>query len=185
MQAKSSIAVYSVFLQTISTLTIGDAMSVQVGDHYIDFTLVDSLKEKHTLSSYVGKGAIVLAFFPGAFTGACDREVCALRDSMTRYNDLGAKVFGISVDGPFALKEFSQKYQLNFALLADFTRATIQAYGVEFSNLGGVEGYKCANRAVFIIDNEGTVRYAWTASPNPGVEPNYEELVATVQSLNS
>ncbi len=160
-------------------------MSVQVGDSYIDFSLVDSAKEVHTLSSYVGKGVVVLAFFPGAFTGACDREVCSLRDSMARYNELGAKVFGISIDGPFALKEFSSRYQLNFTLLSDFQHKATDAYGVEFKGLGGIEGYNVANRSVFIIDNAGIVRYTWSASPNPGVEPNYDELVATVQSLNS
>ena len=57
-------------------------MSVNVGDQYLDFTLYDSAKQKHTLSSYIGTKTLVLAFYPGAFTGPCDKEVCALRDSM-------------------------------------------------------------------------------------------------------
>ncbi len=157
-------------------------MSVTVGDRYIDFTLFDSEKKQHTLSSYIGKGAVVLAFYPGAFTGVCDKEVCSLRDGMARYNELGATVLGISVDGPFALREFATKYQLNFTVLADFERTVTSAYGVTWPSLGGVEGYNVANRSAFIIDNEGVVRYAWVA-PSPGVEPNYEELIATVQSL--
>ncbi len=160
-------------------------MSLSVGDRYIDFTLPNSDKQLVQLSSVVGSEIIVLAFFPGAFTGACDREVCALRDGMGRFGELGAAVYGISVDSPFVLKEFSNKYSLNFTLLSDFTRNVINQYGVLFHNLGGVQGYDVANRVVFIIDKEGVIRYTWAASPSPGVEPNYDELIAQVAALKA
>ncbi|MFN5865949.1 MAG: redoxin domain-containing protein [Candidatus Kapaibacterium sp.] len=160
-------------------------MSLSVGDQFVDVTLYDSNREKKSLSSFLESGPLVIAFFPGAFTGVCDKEVCSLRDSMTRYSEIGANVVGISIDGPFALKEFAAKYQLNFTLLSDFQHTAVHAYGVPFSNLGGVEGYNVANRAVFIVDTTGVIRYAWSASPNPGVEPNYEELVSTVAALKS
>ncbi len=160
-------------------------MSLSVGDRYIDFTLVDSQKESHTLSNIVGKGPVVLAFYPGAFTGVCDKEVCSLRDGMARYNELGATVLGISVDGPFALKEFAAKYQLNFPILSDFTRAVTRSYDLIFNNLGGVQGYDVANRAVYVLDNDGVVRYAWVASPSPGVEPNYDEVITAVSALKA
>ena len=160
-------------------------MSLSVGDRFVDVTLYDSNREQKSISSFLQSGPIVLAFYPGAFTGVCDKEVCSLRDSMTRYSEIGATVIGISVDGPFALKEFAAKYQLNFPLLSDFQRVATEAYGVAFKNLGGVEGYVVANRSVFVIDADGVIRYTWAASPNPGVEPNYDELVSTVASLKS
>lgn len=157
-------------------------MAIEVGAAAPDFVLYDSAKQKRSLGEFRGKN-VVLAFFPGAFTGACDKEVCALRDSMTRFNDLNAQVVGISVDGPFALKEFSAKYDLNFPLLADFDRHVTNTYGILFKGLGGVEGYDVANRAVFILDKDGIVRYSWEASPSPGIEPNYEEVIAAVAAL--
>lgn len=160
-------------------------MSLSVGDRFVDVTLYDSNREKKSLSSFLASGPLVIAFFPGAFTGVCDKEACSLRDSMARYSEIGASVVGISIDGPFALKEFASKYQLNYTLLSDFQHTAVNAYGVPFSNLGGVEGYIVANRAVFIVDTDGVIRYAWTASPNPGVEPNYDELVSAVAALKS
>jgi peroxiredoxin len=183
---RNDVRVRGVFLHSYFIINIQEhPMSLSVGDRFVDVTLYDSNREQKSLSSFVQAGPVVLAFYPGAFSGVCDKEVCALRDSMTRYSDIGATVVGISVDGPFVLKEFAAKHQLNFTLLSDFERAATDAYGVSFMNLGGVQGYKVANRAVFIIDADGVIRYTWTASPNPGVEPNYDELVATVASLKS
>ncbi|MFM8178774.1 MAG: redoxin domain-containing protein [Candidatus Kapaibacterium sp.] len=160
-------------------------MSLSVGDRFVDVTLYDSNREQKSLSSFVQAGPVVLAFYPGAFTGVCDKEACALRDSMARYNEIGGTVVGSSVDSPFVLKEFSAKHQLNFAMLSDFNREATGAYGVSFANLGGVQGYMVANRAVFIIDAAGVIRYTWSASPNPGVEPDYDELVSVAASLKS
>ena len=68
--------------------------------------------------------------------------------------------------------------------LSDFDRKVVNEYGVTFQNLGGVEGYVSANRAVLILDKEGVVRYRWVASPNPGVEPDYDELKSVVSGLS-
>lgn len=157
-------------------------MALEVGVKAPDFTLYDASKTKRSLHEFAGK-TVVLAFYPGAFTGVCDKEVCSLRDSMTRYNELNAEVLGISIDGFPALKEFTAKYNLNFTLLSDFNREVTNAYDVLFTGLGGVEGYTVANRAVYIVDKDGVIRYAWTAQPNPGVEPNYDEVIAAVESL--
>ena len=75
-----------------------------------------------------------------------------------------------------------KKYNLDFDLLSDLDRSTINAYGVLFSGLGGIDGYTCANRAVFII-KDGVIKYAWQAEPNPGVEPNYKEINNFIENL--
>ena len=160
-------------------------MALQAGDSFVDVTLYDSGREKKSLSSLLSSGPLVITFFPGAFTGVCDKEACTLRDGMGEYQKLGATVVGISVDSAFVLKEFAAKHQLNYTILSDFQREATNAYGVSFANLGGVDGYIVANRAVFIVDTDGIIRYSWTASPNPGVEPDYNELVNVVASLKS
>ena len=133
-------------------------------------------------SSFKGK-TVVLAFYPGAFTGVCDTEMCSLRDSMNSFNDLNATVLGISVDSPWANAEFAKKYEINFNLLSDYNRDVSKAYDMIFNGLGGLEGYECSNRGVLIIDGEGLIQYRWVAE-NPGIEPNYSEIIEKVKSLS-
>lgn len=157
-------------------------MTCSVGDRAPEFTLYDADRNKRSLSEFRGR-PVVLAFFPGAFTGVCDTEMCTLRDSMSRLIQANAAVIGISVDPPFVLKEFATKYSLPFVLLSDFDRNISRLYGVLFENLGGIEGYHTSNRAVFILDGEGIIRYVWIASPTPAVEPPYDEVIAHTQML--
>ena len=147
-----------------------------------DFILKNTEKNDIALSSYKGK-TVVLAFYPGAFTGVCDTEMCSLRDSMNSFNDLNATVLGISVDSPWANAEFAKKYEINFNLLSDYNRDVSKAYDMIFNGLGGLEGYECSNRGVLIIDGEGLVQYRWVAE-NPGIEPNYPEIIEKVKSLS-
>ena len=147
-----------------------------------DFNLKNTEKNDIALSSYKGK-TVVLAFYPGAFTGVCDTEMCTLRDSMNSFNDLNATVLGISVDSPWANAEFAKKYEIKFDLLSDYNRNVSKAYDMIFNGLGGLEGYECSNRGVIIIDGQGLIQYRWVAE-NPGVEPNYSEIIEKVKSLS-
>jgi peroxiredoxin len=156
-------------------------MAVQVGTPAPSFTLVDTDKKPRSLDEFKGK-KLVIAFFPGAFTGVCTKEMCALRDSMSKFNELDAQVVGISVDSPFANRGFSERYELKFPLLSDYTRTAVRAYGVELQNFSGLEGYTVAQRSVFVLDQHGIIRYAWVAE-NPGIEPNYDEITKAVSSI--
>ena len=77
---------------------------------------------------------------------------------------------------------FAKQYGLDFDLLSDFDRVVIEKYGVKFEGLGGIDNYTCANRAVFVV-KDGVVRYRWDASPNPGVEPDYDAIKSTLEAL--
>ena len=154
---------------------------VNIGDTAPAFTLRATDKREVSLSEYAGK-TVILAFYPGAFTGVCDKEMCAFQDNMATLNDAEAVVLGISVDSPWANAEFARKYNLEFELLSDLDRQAVKAYDAFFIGLGGLDGYVSANRAVVIIDKEGTVQYRWVAE-NPGVEPDYAEVVSTAASL--
>ena len=72
-------------------------------------------------------------------------------------------------------------FYLEFDLLSDINREVSEDYDVVFSGLGGIEGYTCSNRAVFIV-KDGTIKYRWIA-PNPGVEPDYKEIKSKIESL--
>ena len=154
---------------------------LNVNDKAPDFTLKNTNKEDVSLSDFSDK-TVVLAFYPGAYTGVCDNEMCTLQDNLKSFNDLNATVLGISVDSPWANGAFSKQYNLEFNLLSDSDREVIKSYDVLFTGLGGIEGYTCANRAVYII-KDGTIKYAWQAEPNPGVEPDYDELKSNLESI--
>ena len=79
---------------------------VKVGDTAPDFTLKNTSKEAVTLSEHHGK-TVILAFYPGAFTGVCDKEMCSFQENLAKLNDCNATVFGISVDSPWANGEFA------------------------------------------------------------------------------
>ena len=156
-------------------------MAVQVGDKAPDFTLVDGDKKPRSLSEFLGKKS-VLAFFPGAFTGVCTKEMCTFRDSMSHFNELNAQVVGISVDAPFSNKAFAAQNNLQFPVLSDYSRSAVKAYGIALDDFAGLAGYTAAKRSVFVLDKGGVVRYAWV-SDTPGVEPNYEEISKALVSI--
>jgi peroxiredoxin len=129
----------------------------------------------------VGKKT-VLAFFPGAFTEVCTREMCAFRDSTKSLMDFGAQVVGISVNDPFTNKVFAETNGLQFMILSDYTRETIRKYGVLHENFAGLKGYSVAKRSVFILDQASKVRYKWI-SEDPSKEPDYREIIRQLGEL--
>ena len=147
---------------------------VEVGSKAPDFTLINHEMEKITLSEYRGK-KVVLAFYPGAFTSVCKKEMCTIRDDIAKLEEIGAQVLGISVNDPFSNKAFHEDNVLNFPLLCDYNRNVVKKYNVYHENFAGLEGYVAAKRSVFILDSEGIVKYKWV-SENPGVEPDYDEI---------
>ena len=153
----------------------------KLNDAAPSFTLKNTKKEDVSLSDYKDK-TVVLAFYPGAYTGVCDTEMCTLQDNMKFFNDLDVVVLGISVDSPWANGGFAKQYSLDFDLLSDFNRIVVEQYDVKFEGLGGIENYICANRAVFVV-KDGVVRYRWDASPNPGVLPDYDAIKSTLETL--
>ncbi|WP_435360346.1 redoxin domain-containing protein [Haloarchaeobius sp. DFWS5] len=149
---------------------------VDVGDDAPDFTvpLANGDVESFTLSENLGEAPIVLAFFPGAFTGGCTTEMCTFQDQLAEFENVGATVYGISVDSPFALNEFRDKNGLEFGLLSDFEKEVIDDYGVrmDFADLGV---YGVSKRAVFVVDGDGKVAWSWV-SDDPSVMPDYDDV---------
>ena len=154
-------------------------MALKVGSKAPEFTLFDTNKKSRQLSEFHGK-KVVLAFYPGAFTGACTKELCAFRDAMSNFNNLNAQVVGISVDSPFANNAFATQNNLQFPLLSDFTREVCKQYCGVYEDFGGIKGYNASKRAVFIVDANNTVTYAWI-SENPGVEPDYNAVIMALK----
>ena len=127
---------------------------IKVGDKAPDFTLPDVDKKPRSLSEFHGK-KVVLAYFVGAFTSTCTKEVCEFRDSMSRLVDLNAQVVGVSVTDPFSNKAFSEKNRLPFPVLSDYNRIVIKQWGLELFDFAGLKGYTVAKRSIFILDETG------------------------------
>jgi peroxiredoxin len=117
---------------------------------------------------------VVLAFFPGAFTSVCTHEMNEFQERLAAFEDVGASLYGVSIDTPFSQNEFREKLGLSFDLVSDTNREIIDLYDVsmDFESLGV---HDVAKRAVFVIDGDGTVTYSWV-SDDPGVEPDYDEV---------
>lgn len=145
----------------------GAAPMVAVGDVAPDFTLRDQNNEEVVLSSFRGKQAVLIIFYPLAFTGICTGELCRVRDELPTFQNDDVQVLTISVDSAYAHKIFSEREGFDFPLLSDFWPhgGVAQAYGV-FSDKTGF-----ANRGTFLVDSGGTVRFAELNGPGEGRDP--------------
>lgn len=126
------------------------------------FRLQDQSGHWHSLADYRGDW-VVLYFYPKDDTPGCTTEACSFRDEIYRYKALGAKVIGVSLDDVDSHREFADKYELPFPLLADVDKTTAQAYGV-LRSLGPLD---YANRETFIINPQGRI-----ARHYPDVDPD-------------
>ncbi|WP_018683040.1 peroxiredoxin [Actinokineospora enzanensis] len=136
-------------------------MAVEVGSKAPDFTLNDYNKQPVTLSGFQGEKNVLLVFYPFAFSGICQGELCQVRDELATYSDGNVQVVGVSVDTPFSLKAWADQQGYQFPLLSDFWPhgEVAKTYGV-FNEAAGL-----ANRGTFLIDTTGTVRYAEINQP--------------------
>lgn len=154
---------------------------INISDKAPNFTQYDMDRKPRSLAEFRGMN-VVLAFYPGAFTSVCRKEMCTLRDSIAGLEGLDAQVLGVSVNDPFSNKAFHEMNMLNFPLLCDYNREAVDLYGVAMPDFAGLRGYTAAKRSVFIVDKEGVLRYRWV-SDDPGVEPDYEEIKRELEKL--
>lgn len=130
-------------------------MPAEVGQPAPDFTLDAHDGSQVTLSGFKGKKNVVLFFFPKAFTGTCERQVTGHGQDLAKFRELGAEVLGISTDQSPSQAAFAKQCgNVNFPLLSDHRHRVVNLYGV-----ARPEGSLSNERAAFVIDREGVVRY--------------------------
>jgi peroxiredoxin len=156
-------------------------MAVEIGKKAPEICLPDTDRKIRMLSEFKRK-KVILAFFPGAFTSVCTKEMCSFRDSMNKLNSLDAQVVAVSVDSPFSNKAFAEKNDLKFPILSDYKKAFIKVYDIQLKDFGGIRGLTVAKRSVFILDRDQIVRYKWV-SDDPGVEPNYDGIIEALSKI--
>ncbi|HEX2905023.1 MAG TPA: peroxiredoxin [Jatrophihabitans sp.] len=149
------------------TETIPGLTPLPVGTVAPDFELRDQNNEVVSLASFRGEKAVLLVFYPWAFTSICTGELGQLRDHIDDFANDQVQVLTISIDSGFAHKIFAQRDELNFPLLADFWPhgAVAQAYGV-FNSDAGV-----SNRGTFLVDRDGIIRFSEANEIGQGRDP--------------
>src|SRR5437870_13001123 len=148
-------------------------MVLRIGQRVPEFSLPDYNKQQRGLAEFLQKGTTTLAFFPFAFSGVCDKEMCTFRDGLSRISGVGGQITGISVDSLFTLKVFAQTYGLQFPLLSDFNKQVTTLYGVLQDPWVGHGSRGAAERPVFAAHMKGLLWYKWITVV-PSKEPPYD-----------
>jgi peroxiredoxin len=155
-------------------------MPLAVGTKAPDFTLksmtAEGLKDIK-LSANFGAKRTVLLFFPLAFTGVCTQEMCDISSGFGEYANLGAAVYGISVDSAFAQAAWAKEHKITVPLLSDLNKTVTKAYDVLFPMLAGVGDTSA--RAAFVIGKSGKIRYA-EVTATPKDLPNFAAIKAVL-----
>ncbi|MEZ3163210.1 redoxin domain-containing protein [Halorubrum sp. RMP-47] len=155
---------------------------VSTGDDAPTFTATvgTSDHEPFDLGEEIGDGPVVLAFFPGAFTPPCTNEMVAFQGRADAFAEAGATLFGVSADSPFSQGAFREEHEIEFDLVSDMAGDAIRAYDLEI-DIAELGLHGIANRAVFVIDDDGGVVFDWVAD-DPTNEPDYDAVLDAVES---
>ncbi|MEH2245909.1 peroxiredoxin [Nostoc sp.] len=125
-------------------------MPLAVGTDAPAFTAKDTNGNTVSSSDFVGK-TVVLYFYPKDDTPGCTKQACSFRDAQSQYQGKDVVILGVSADDEVSHQAFTQKYNLNFPLLADSDKSLIKAFDVD----GG--GY--AKRVTYVIDPSGKITH--------------------------
>ena len=140
---------------------------LNIGDHAPNFSLPTQLGNNFNLSTHQGQ-QVVVYFYPKDDTPGCTAQACDLRDNMASLQAAGVIVIGISKDTVAKHQKFTEKFNLNFALGADETGQTLEAYGVWVEKSMYGRKYMGIERSTFLIDTTGRISHIWCNVKVPG-----------------
>ncbi len=149
--------------------------TLTVGGKAPDFVLPDQSNHPIHFADLLGRGAIVLFFYPKDYSAGCTAEVCGFRDSYEAFKEAGATVIGISADSTESHEGFAQRHRLPFILLSDTEGAVQKQYGVE-TTFGIVRA-----RVTYVIDKQGTVRHIFSSLLN--IDRHIKDALQVIRSL--
>jgi len=150
---------------------------IQPGDVLPHFTLNDQDGRRVDSSSLIGEHRLVIYFYPRDFTRGCTEESCSFRDSMVGFEQLNARIIGISSDSVATHRKFADMHRLQFTLLSDPGNAVRKAFGVKNVMLGLVPG-----RSTFVADTDGIVRFRTDHLGNAGA--HVAEAKAALEAMD-
>lgn len=148
---------------------------VGAGSKAPDFTLPSQSGEMVSLEDFLGKGPVVLFFYPKDETPGCTRQACAFRDEYESFRAIDAEVIGVSSDSVASHEGFAAKHDLSYTLLSDERGKVRRLYGLP-NTFGLFPG-----RVTYVIDRDGMVRHVF--SSQIGVEKHVEEALKALRSI--
>jgi len=165
-----------VALGVVSVIVVAGAAAddLKVGDPAPPFSLQGSDGKTYSLEQFKGKSAVVVAWFPKAFTGGCTKECKSLQENSKALHDLKFAYFTASVDKPEDNARFAKSLDLDYPILSDPDKSVAKAYGV----LNPQRGF--ANRWTFYIDKDGIIKEIDKKVDAPKAGP---DIVAKLKSL--
>ena len=133
---------------------------LKAGDPAPDFAAPATDGSILRLKDFRGR-KLVMYFYPMDSTPGCTKQACSLRDTSASIAARGAAIVGVSAQGSESHQRFTEKYSLNFPLLADTDLKIAKAYGVAGSGLSGLlrSVAKVSERVTFIIDEQGRISH--------------------------
>lgn len=154
-----------------------ESNTLKIGDIAPDFTLKTAKKDVWHLADFRNKKNVVLAFIPYAFSRVCSTQLPSYEAELARFRDYHTEVVSVSMDSTYSLNAWSKSIHVTFPLLADFypQGQVVDLYGVRHT--GGFP-----NRAVFVIDKAGVIRYIEVLE-SPNDLPDNDALFETLQGL--
>ncbi|WP_433829006.1 peroxiredoxin [Actinoplanes sp. CA-015351] len=143
-------------------------MPIEVGQPAPDFTLKDQNNQEVRLADFRGRKAVLLIFYPLAFSRRCHGELTEIQENLAAYANGDVQVLTVSVDSVYSHKVWAEQEGFGFPLLADFWPhgEVAEAFGV-FDDARGF-----ANRGTFLIDDTGLVRFAEMNGPGEARDQN-------------
>jgi peroxiredoxin Q/BCP len=150
---------------------------VAVGDKAPDFVLPEQTNRSVHFAVVLGKGPVVLFFYPRDYSAGCTAQVCAFRDSYEAFKDAGATVIGVSADSTESHEGFSQRYRLPYILLSDKESVAQKLYGVD--KIFGI----VRSRITFVIDSLGLVHHIFSSQFN--INEHIDDALQVIRSLQA
>ncbi len=152
--------------------------ALAVGAIAPEFVLHATPDQRLTLSELRGH-PVVLVFYPADWSPVCGDQLALYNELHTEFAQFGAQLVGISVDGVWCHRAFSETRHLHFPLLADFEPkgAVARSYGVYRESEGTTE------RALFVIDRDGVIRWSYVSPV--GVNPGADGILLALETLKS
>jgi mycoredoxin-dependent peroxiredoxin len=152
-------------------------MGLSLGGPAPDFTLRDQFGQDVSLSSYRGRKAVAILFYPFAFSGVCTGEMAGIRDRLAEFLTFDTEVLAISCDPVYALRVFADQDRLNFPLLSDFWPhgEVTRAYDVFDKGIGS------ALRSSYVVDKAGNL--AWSVHNADPVGRDLDEHLRQLRAL--
>lgn len=147
---------------------------LELGDTAPQFALEDDQGGTFTLDEHRGK-KILLVFYPGDNTPVCTAQLCEYRDGIEAFEGLGVEVVGISADSGESHRKFREKHDLPFTLLSDPEMSVARQYDSK-----GIMGVK---RSIFLVDEEGVIRYRHVESLSL-FRRRREELLEAIEAIS-